>query len=293
MQALGFTRRDEILVPPYLGHCVLSALARTSFPAMAPSSVTKGILVFHQFGYPQQLDEIQKVAAKNKWFIINDCANTIFSVYKGKRVTDWGDFTMLSFPKLYACLLGGGLIWHKSGGGGILGEKYETLWASQAARAQNPYEILHKAQENAFGRETEFEIDAVFGYLPKLVAFPPQALAALPDTREEIQQDIERRKRLLKIIYSYFPKSVPSHPESDVVPFAVPIGGNAAQLEQLSQELKDELLVDVPVLHFDFARNMLDPRYRKALVVGCHRDWTEDWVIQTCEYLKERLNEEV
>ena len=119
MQALGFTRRDEILVPPYLGHCVLSALARTSFPTMAPSSATKGILVFHQFGYPQQLDEIQKVAAKNKWFIINDCANTIFSVYKGKRVTDWGDFTMLSFPKLYACLLGGGLIWHKSGGRGI------------------------------------------------------------------------------------------------------------------------------------------------------------------------------
>ncbi len=293
MQALGFTRRDEILVPSYLGHCVLSALARTSFPTMTPSSATKGILVFHQFGYPQRLDEIQKIAARNKWFIINDCANTMFSSYDGKKVIAWGDFTMLSFAKLYACILGGGLIWHKSAARDIMNENYEMLRASQVARAQSAYEILQKAQENAFGLETEFEIDAVYGYLPRLVAFAPQALAALPASPERIQEDADRRKRLLQIVYSYFPKSVPVHPDSDVVPFAVPISGKEAQLERLSRSIRDKFSVDVPVLHFDFACNMLDPQYRKALVVGCHHQWSQGLVIKICEYLKEYLDEKI
>ena len=55
LRALGFNRMDEILVPPFLGQCVLSALARTAFPAMTPSRRTKGVLVVHQFGYPQAL----------------------------------------------------------------------------------------------------------------------------------------------------------------------------------------------------------------------------------------------
>lgn len=293
MQALGFTRRDEILVPPYLGHCVLSALARVSFPTMTSSSATKGILVFHQFGYPQQLDEIQKAAAKNKWFIINDCANTMFSSYKGKKVIAWGDFTMLSFAKLYACLLGGGLIGHKSTVRDIMNENYEMLRASQVARARSAYAILQKAQENAFGLETEFEVDAVYGCLPRLVAFAPQALAALPDTREKIKEDIDRRKRLLQIIYSYFPKFVPNHPDSEVVPFAVPISGKESQLEHLSRSIKDKFSIDVPVLHFDFACNILEPEYRKALVVGCHQQWSEGIVTKICEYLKENLDEKI
>ena len=37
LRAMGLNRMDEILVPPYLSHCVISALSRTSFPSMIPT----------------------------------------------------------------------------------------------------------------------------------------------------------------------------------------------------------------------------------------------------------------
>jgi hypothetical protein len=57
------------------------------------------------------------------------------------------------------------------------------------------------------------------------------------------------------------------------------------QLEQIPLKIKSVLNVEVPVLHFDFSRNMLKPDYRKSLVIGCHKDWTEDTVIRICELI--------
>lgn len=108
LSAFGLGRMDEILVPPYLGQCVLSAISRTAFPTMTPSSCTKAILVFHQFGFPQNLTDIESVARKKGWIILNDCANTIFTKVNGKFLLEWGDFSIISLAKLYPCGLGGG-----------------------------------------------------------------------------------------------------------------------------------------------------------------------------------------
>ena len=32
------------------------------------------------------------------------------------------------------------------------------------------------------------------------------------------------------------------------------------------------LIVIAPVFRFDYARNMLNPNYRKALIIGCHSE---------------------
>ncbi len=286
LRALGIGRMDEILVPPYLGHCVLSALARTSFPTMTPSHRTKIILVFHQFGYPQKISAIEKVASKNDWIILNDCANTIFSSCRGEPVINWGDFSVLSFAKLYPCTLGGGLISTK----GEIQEAIETNHAAMSLshfnRVNIAHETLEKAHKNLLGVEAQFEIEAVFGYLPELVAFPNRYLSLLPQTTQEIEEDTNHRRRLLNIVNSYFPDRVPDCSECDVVPFAIPVSGEPAQLELVSGRIKQELRVDVPVLHFDFAKNMLQPDYRKSLVIGCHKDWRENIVIDICEMIK-------
>ena len=180
LRALGMGRMDEILVPPFLGQCVLSALARAVFPTMTPSQQTKSILVFHQFGYPQEIEKIEKVARRNGWVIINDCANTIFSMSKGEMIIKWGDFSVLSFPKLYPCTLGGALISDRSEIKNATDLNYKALSTRHKKRANMAHEILEKAQKNPLGSESEFEIEAVYGYIPEIVAFPSRSLTALP-----------------------------------------------------------------------------------------------------------------
>lgn len=287
LRALGVERMDEILVPPFLAHCVTSALGRAAFPALTPSKRTKAILVFHQFGYPQRIEQIEKVAFENGWFIVNNCAHAMLSGYCGKMILNWGDFAVLSFSKLYHCNLGGGLVVRNSKIQKSIDDNFEELTAKHAKIVNRAYEVLRRARENLSGFEEEFEIDAVYGYLPELVAYPSQALAFLPDTIEEIRQDANHRRELVKIVQACFPDRVPDTTGCDVVPFAIPVAGEANHLERVSLKIKKRLGIEAPILHFDFSRNMLSPDYRKSLVIGCHGEWTKEWVTAICEMLNE------
>jgi len=283
LRALGLKRMDEVLVPPYLGHCVLSALGKAAFPTMTASCHTKGILVFHQFGYPQRVNFIDEVAKRNDWIIINDCANSIFSYYEGERIIGWGDFSVLSFSKIYPCILGGALISSRTDIYNTVNADHNSLSRKHREYVDMAYKILEKAKRNLLGEEVDFEVDAAYGYLPELVSFPSKSLTSLPDSVQEIETDTNHRRKLLSIISSYFPDRVPECSECDVVPFAVPISGEIAQLEQISYKIKQTMGVNVPVLHFDFSRNMLSPDYKKAMVIGCHSEWTEELVTAICE----------
>ncbi len=282
----GLSRMDEILVPPYLGQCVLSALSRTVFPSMTPNFRTRSILVYHQFGFPQHLDSIEKMAKQNNWIILNDCANTIFSTYKESPVINWGDFTVLSFSKLFPCVLGGAFLSKDNTIKIAINKIRNEVNGEHAKWVKMAYATLEREKKHLLNGNAEFEIDAVFGYLPGLVSFPVDSFQLLPDATTEIETDIQRRQYLFKIVRSYFPDQVPKCAESDVVPFAIPVRVEKSQLSKIHINAIEKLSVEVPVLHFDYNRNMLDSDYAKSLVIGCHSEWTEGLVIEICELIK-------
>jgi len=286
LEALGFSRMDEILVPPFLCQAVLSALSLASFPTMMPTHRTKGILVLHQFGYPQQLDVIEKQANTNGWKILSDCAHTIFSTYKDRHLSGWGDFSILSLSKIYPCILGGAFVSSKRDIFTRVMKNYNAIGVSHLAQADRAYEVLNKANNNLLCEEAEFEVAAVYGYLPKVVAFPSKAIASLPQSREKIEEDIKRRKELLNIVRSYFANRIPRCPESDIVPYAIPILFDPSKLWSIRSAIKKKIGIDIPVLHFDFARNMLKPNYKKTLIIECRYGMNSSTVIKICELLK-------
>lgn len=269
--ASGLNRMDEILVPPYLGHCVLSAISRTCFPTMTPSDRTKAILVFHQYGFPQKLDVIESMACDRKWIILNDCANTLFTKVEGRYLIDWGDLSVASLSKLYPCGLGGGLWTRSKEMHSLLAQRNETD-SALAKKALNFYLDIHG---DCSGIKTQIKIDMLFGYLPTIKSMPSKAFQGLPGSLEEITSDITRRKKIYEAACHYLNDRVPLCEEA-VVPFAIPISGENEALLGLSQKIKERFKANAPVLHFDFAMNMLAPDYRPALVVGCNRGWTEE-----------------
>lgn len=285
MRALELTREDEILIPRFMTHCVLSAISKTVLPVTEPSRRTKAVLVYHQYGYPQRMDCIEAVAKERGWRMINDCANTLLSRYHDRAILDWGDFAVVSVSKIYPCNLGGGIVARNTRVQEWLDDNYERLAELHKVYAERANEDLLKARQELDGVEERMSVDAIFGYLPEVVSFPTQALSHLPSTVRDVELDANRRKQIMNIVHSSFPDRVPCVDECDVVPFAIPVSGDSSFLDRASSKIRESLGLEVPVLHFDYARNMLSPDYKEALVIGCHSEWSKDLIVNICRII--------
>jgi len=93
----------EVIVPDWLGYWVYNQIQSFAFPAKKYSERTKAIMVYHQYGFPQDMDKILDFARDKKLIIIEDCAHAIDSSYKGKPLGTFGDFTIYSFSKWFFC----------------------------------------------------------------------------------------------------------------------------------------------------------------------------------------------
>ena len=75
------------------------------------TSNTKGIVATHLFGYPCRISEIAKIAKKHNLKLIEDCAQSFNSFYKGKETGTFGDVGIFSTSLLkIPTTLGGGIL---------------------------------------------------------------------------------------------------------------------------------------------------------------------------------------
>ncbi len=72
---------------------------------------TSAVLATHIFGYPCQIDEIQRIADKHKLKVIYDASHCFGTRYKEKSVFKYGDLSTVSFhaTKLIHTIEGGGI----------------------------------------------------------------------------------------------------------------------------------------------------------------------------------------
>jgi dTDP-4-amino-4,6-dideoxygalactose transaminase len=58
---------------------------------------TKAIVAVHLYGQPADLDPLREIANKHKLFLVEDCAQSHFAEYKGKRIGGLSDTASFSF----------------------------------------------------------------------------------------------------------------------------------------------------------------------------------------------------
>ncbi len=75
---------------------------------------TTAILPVHVYGYPCQVERIQKIADKYGLKVIYDAAHTMGAKYRGKSIASLGDMSILSFhaTKLFHTFEGGAIVCH-------------------------------------------------------------------------------------------------------------------------------------------------------------------------------------
>lgn len=101
--------------------------------------IIKAIIPMHTFGHPVDMDEINRIAVKYRLTVIEDAAESLGSLYKGKHTGNFGILGVLSFNgnKIITTGGGGAVVTNDSN----LAKKIKHL--STTARIANGYRFTH------------------------------------------------------------------------------------------------------------------------------------------------------
>lgn len=287
LKSLGLWRTDHILVPDFLCRSVLYIINLQGFGVQTPDKRTTAAFILHQWGYPQRMDLIMDEAKKRNWIIIEDCAHTFGSTYRGQMVGNFGDAAIVSFPKFFPTYIGGA----------VVSKRNDIINYVKDARLK-PRSFGHRifdrislnvARRNYFLRKLPFIAHAVYIKSIHFPKIPSSALRRFPPTKEMLNAELERRKYHFQTIKKYagtdyHPKELDA--ESDVVPLCVPIFFPEEKLKAAQQALKEKNIT-ADILHFDVNRNMLDPHYQKCLALPCHQYVTEKELGDICDVIRQ------
>lgn len=113
--ALGVGPGDEVIVPTLTYIASVNAISYVgavpvfcdSLPGnwqMDPADVekkitakTKAVMAVHLYGHPCDMDTLSKICKAREIFLIEDCAESIGSEYRGKKTGTFGDISTFSF----------------------------------------------------------------------------------------------------------------------------------------------------------------------------------------------------
>lgn len=113
--ALGVGEGDEVIVPDLTFAASINTIIHAgATPVIAdvdpvtwtldPAEVeklitprTKAIMPVHLYGHPCRMDELMSIAKKHKLLVVEDCAEALGALYKGKPVGSFGDAATFSF----------------------------------------------------------------------------------------------------------------------------------------------------------------------------------------------------
>lgn len=115
LEALGLGGGDEVIVPTFTYIASVNTILQTGATPVFVDSLattwqvdpedverkitprTKAVMVVHLYGQPCDMDAIMALCAKHNLLLIEDCAESFGSFYKGRHTGTFGDIATFSF----------------------------------------------------------------------------------------------------------------------------------------------------------------------------------------------------
>ena len=191
------------LVPVFLDVKLGNYNIETDNLSQSISDKTKGIMIPHVLGNPNEMDLIMEIAEERNLFVIEDCCDALGTTYKGKKVGSFGDFGTLSLYPAHHITMGEG--------GVILTNNRQLMLTSQSLRDWGRACFCKFNESNLNGacnKRFDYELNGIkidhrymysnIGYNLKPLEF--QCAMAL-EQLNKLPKFIELRKRNFKILY--------------------------------------------------------------------------------------------
>lgn len=268
---------DEVMVADWVGYWVYNQIQPFAFPTKRYSDRTKAILVYHQYGFPQDMDKILEFAREKNLIVIEDCAHALDSYYKGKPLGSFGDFAIYSFSKWFFCFALGGVKSRREDFRSYVdGAVKKTPLGLTLIKdmAKFLYEVFAFSNSKIFQRYVDYFLSmsyAIYGQALK----PGRLAGNLLKTKIKNEIDI-RQKR-----YGYFLEQTKNlgicdHLEKEgITPYIIPVRCPESKNEALVRALRQKGIM-TGIYHFDINRNLLAPRFAPVVWMPCHGGLTDE-----------------
>jgi hypothetical protein len=265
-------KMSPILMPKWLGTWVYAQTLSHGFPTVDVNAAAKVVICYHQYGFPQDMDRVQDIADTRRMVLIEDCAHTIESRYKGRPVGTFGEFWLSSFSKFAFCFALG-----------AVGSKNEKFLPFVDERCRNASAAL-RFLVNAFKLLDEWNagrnhpsLSKTFHGLRSMAysRYGDQVLAGPAARRlwaSKREGELSARRDNYRMLRSEaYKRGFCNHlmSDDDVVPYAVPL--------QMSLDARLEYKlalhaagVEAREYRFDVARCIFDPQFVPCLLVPVH-----------------------
>jgi CDP-6-deoxy-D-xylo-4-hexulose-3-dehydrase len=96
------------LIPVFLDIKIPTYNINTGYLEKALSSRTRAIIIAHTLGNPFDVDAVMDFARKHRLWVIEDCADALGSLYRGKKVGTFGHISTFSFYPAHHITMGEG-----------------------------------------------------------------------------------------------------------------------------------------------------------------------------------------
>jgi hypothetical protein len=262
---------DEVMVPDWLGYWVYNQIQPFAFPAKKFSPRTKILFVYHQYGFPQDMDKILEFAQDKKLVVIEDCAHALNSYYKGRPLGSLGDFAIYSFSKWFFCFALGGV---KAKHEDFYNYADNLIKQTPAALTLIKDSVKFFHERGAFSRRQLGK-----KYLDYLLAMsyslygdalkPNRAATGLLAAKAAKEVDV-RQKRYRYFLDKMNGLGICDHLETEgITPYVIPIICSETKNEKILQALKAKNVI-TGLYQFDINRNLLSPNFAPCVWVPCH-----------------------
>lgn len=248
-------KNTQVMVPEWLGTWVYMIMHNYCFPTMVMNKKVRALMVYHQWGFPQKMEAIEKFAHTHKLFVIEDCAHTIDSRYKGKQAGTFGDVSVWSLSKFFSTPVGGGLY-----------TKDKKLRNFVIREYRNHDKRLEREALQGL-RQGGVEVARAYAVYDRLTICPASAKAIAQ--RQYESGAIEQRQRNFTVLRKelWGREEEKLLQDSEVVPWMVPLFAGSANKKIAAALVQAGF--ESGVYHFDINRNMLKPHFVECVALPC------------------------
>lgn len=279
-------KNTQVLVPQWLCQSVINTMHKLCFPTLTISRDLKGVMVYHQYGFPQNMDEICRFCDKNNLFLIEDCAHVYESYYNGRRLGTIGMAAIFSLSKLFPSILGGALVTTDEG---LYHFGREFLKRNRKCLSNLTYgsRLIYECfKDTCFGVSATHLQEMMYGVIDYSLCIKEISLRII--SKQLLAGAMERRKGNYRFILDYFsgrPEYFHGLEREGVVPYVVPLFDKVENLEKMVKKLMERNVI-TGIYHFDVNRNLLNPNFQKCLWVPIHQGIDKDALEMICETIK-------
>lgn len=264
------TKMDEVLMPKWVGYWVYNQVNEFARPVFSAHEKLKVIMPYHQYGFPQKMDEIQEYANSIGAVIIEDRAHALWmgDGYSGARSKC--NFEIYSFSKYF----------HSFALGAVSSEDEDFKnFARKQIKASSGVTTFFN---NAVKILSELDCE---GYLPQSklwhnlvqMSYSLYGVGLKPSQhsiglmRAKIDNEILCRRQRYAYFKSFFKDlNVEEYlGDFELAPYVIPLHLPLEKLEKMSLML-NQVGFKTGIYHFDMNRNILNSNFKKTLWILLH-----------------------